>query len=271
MEKNILNTELLKSNEQSDIPNISNANIISNEDSKDKEKSENIKSISTETNKEVFEVKPKIQQQINPNHINKPKFYVLIYNLSKAKNIGTLIRSAAAFGCYQVFILGADKKILKKFFGSQGTVDKSEFVFFNKVDELKEHCEKNKIHICGVEIGKSSKPIQSHPFRGDTLFILGNEGAGMNEKQKDLCGDHLVYIPQYSNKTASLNVAVAASIIFQHYSCWAGYEEFQLNDSNEEKFGVDKSLQKNVIYYENMNSTDIKETCDSNIGSNQNN
>jgi len=30
--------------------------------------------------------------------------------------------------------------------------------------------------------------------------------------------DHFVYIPQYTDKTASLNVAVAGSIIFHHFA-----------------------------------------------------
>jgi len=37
------------------------------------------------------------------------------------------------------------------------------------------------------------------------------------EKHKEIC-DHFVYIPQYTEKTASLNVAVAGSIIFHHFA-----------------------------------------------------
>jgi tRNA G18 (ribose-2'-O)-methylase SpoU len=38
----------------------------------------------------------------------------------------------------------------------------------------------------------------------------------MNQKQKNLC-ENFVYIQQYSQKTGSLNVAIAASIIFYHF------------------------------------------------------
>lgn len=34
----------------------------------------------------------------------------------------------------------------------------------------------NNISICGVEITKNSQRVDSHPFKGDTAFILGNEG-----------------------------------------------------------------------------------------------
>ena len=55
--------------------------------------------------------------------------------------------------------------------------------------------------ICGVEILPSAKPVQAHPFHGNTAFILGNEGHGLNEKQKAICDD-FVYIPHYGRRRA---------------------------------------------------------------------
>ena len=49
----------------------------------------------------------------------------------------------------------------------------------------------------------------------------------MLENLKEIC-DQFVYIPQYTNKTASLNVTVATSIVLQRFACWAGYEESQV-------------------------------------------
>ena len=78
--------------------------------------------------------------------------------------------------------------------------------------------------IVGVEIGATSKNVVSHPFTGPTVFMLGNEGAGLSEKQQRQCDD-LVYIPQYGKGTASLNVSNAAAIILHHYATWAAYKE----------------------------------------------
>lgn len=61
---------------------------------------------------------------------------------------------------------------------------------------------------------------------------MGNEGTGILDVHKKVC-DFFVYIPQYTNKTASLNVSVAAGIIFHHFALWAGYEEA---DTFEEKY-----------------------------------
>ena len=59
----------------------------------------------------------------------------------------------------------------------------------------------------------------------------------MNEKQLGMC-DHFVYIPQFSQGTASLNVNVAASIVMHHFSTWAGYEEAE-REKDRAKFVVE--------------------------------
>ncbi len=50
------------------------------------------------------------------------------------------------------------------------------------------------------------------------------QGTGLSSKQLQLC-DKLVYIPQFGEGTASLNVAVAASIVLHSFAMWAGYPE----------------------------------------------
>ena len=59
----------------------------------------------------------------------------------------------------------------------------------------------------------------------------------MNEKQLGMC-DHFVYIPQFSQGTASLNVNVAASIVMHHFSTWSGYEEAE-REKDRAKFVVE--------------------------------
>lgn len=44
------------------------------------------------------------------------------------------------------------------------------------------------------------------------------------DKLKDIC-TQFVYIPHYTEKTASLNVAIATSICLQRFTSWAGYVE----------------------------------------------
>mmetsp|Transcript_27964 Transcript_27964/g.41692 ORF Transcript_27964/g.41692 Transcript_27964/m.41692 type:complete len:113 (-) Transcript_27964:281-619(-) len=46
----------------------------------------------------------------------------------------------------------------------------------------------------------------------------------MSQQQREAC-DFFVYIPQHSGATASLNVAVAGSIVLHHFALWAGMPE----------------------------------------------
>ena len=92
------------------------------------------------------------------------------------------------------------------------------------------------VRIVGVEIDEAAKDLEDEPFEGDTAFMMGNEGQGMNEKQVRLC-DGFVRIAQYGGGTASLNVSVAASIVLHRFHHWARGDSHQVrrycDDSND--------------------------------------
>ena len=155
---------------------------------------------------------------------NNFSFYLLIYNIQSRNNIKILIKSAISYNCKKFLVIGKEKKVLEKLFKGEKEMTskiKDYFEYFEDIESLKKYLKENNITPCGVEIGANCIPIQNHPFKGNTLFVLGNEGAGLNNKQKDLC-EQFVFIQQYSEKTGSLNVAVAASIIFYHFYVWNG-------------------------------------------------
>mmetsp|Transcript_34761 Transcript_34761/g.67618 ORF Transcript_34761/g.67618 Transcript_34761/m.67618 type:complete len:283 (-) Transcript_34761:64-912(-) len=153
---------------------------------------------------------------------DRPEMVILVYDVAKKKNIGTIIRSAVAFGVSKMLIVGNKKNL--KTFGHQRTRDFMQFVYFDKFERAVEHLKKNKFTIYGCEICEDAKSVVSHPFEGNAAFIFGNEGSGLNQKALKAC-DRFLYIPQYGHGTASLNVAVAASIVLHHFSVWAKYPE----------------------------------------------
>ena len=152
----------------------------------------------------------------------KYNFSVLIFNIQSKHNVKSIINTALSFNCDKILIIGKDKKVLQQFYSNEKNqkIINEKFIVFNNLEELKEYIKKNNIYVCGVEIGKDCIPVQKEPFKGDTLFVLGNEGMGLNQRQKELC-DQYVFIEQYSNKTGSLNVCIAASIIFYHFFQWS--------------------------------------------------
>jgi tRNA G18 (ribose-2'-O)-methylase SpoU len=147
--------------------------------------------------------------------------YMLVYNIGKRKNFGDILRSAAAFGVIEVFVVGAKKLSL---FGNQGTQRYCKFTHFESLDNAKVELQKRGIRLVGIEITDQAIPIQSFPFVGPTCFMAGNEGSGMNEQQIAAC-DSFVFIPQYSGATASLNVATATGIVLHHFALWSGKPE----------------------------------------------
>ena len=66
------------------------------------------------------------------------------------------------------------------------------------------------------------------------------QGTGLSSKQMALC-DSFVYIQQYGQGTASLNVTVATSIVLHHFAVWAGFTETQ---REQHKFVVGEKPQR---------------------------
>lgn len=171
-----------------------------------------------------------------------PRFYLLLHNVSKKQNVGMLLRSACAFGVREVLVAGSSKNV--QFFGAQGTTKHVPIAYFDSLDAAVTYAREKHCRICGVEIKPEAMAVTGSPSPFEhkipgtsgmnVAFVLGNEGVGMSEKQCSIC-DFFVFIPQYGDGTASLNVAVSAGIIFQQFAAWARYPE---RERNGEKFIV---------------------------------
>lgn len=158
---------------------------------------------------------------------NKAKMYVVIYNISKKRNVGCIIRTCVAFNVHKVFIIGNKKKKEVTFFGNMGTYKYINIEYFSNIMKLKEYLEAQNILLYGCEITENSIPVVTKPFIKDTAFLFGNEGVGINDNILKYC-DKVIYIPQYGNGTSSLNVSVSCSIILHNFAVWANYKETKI-------------------------------------------
>lgn len=147
--------------------------------------------------------------------------YVVVHNIAKRHNVGTLARSATAFGVAEMILVGR-----RDFnaFGSHGSTSHVRFRHFQSLTLARAFLKERDCDICGVEITANAVAVNEHPFRKSTAFLLGNEGTGLSDKECEIC-DFFIYIPQYGGGTASLNVTVAASIVLHHFAVWAGFSE----------------------------------------------
>eukprot|EP00322_Chrysochromulina_rotalis_P006636 CAMPEP_0115855026 /NCGR_PEP_ID=MMETSP0287-20121206/14331_1 /TAXON_ID=412157 /ORGANISM="Chrysochromulina rotalis, Strain UIO044" /LENGTH=261 /DNA_ID=CAMNT_0003309169 /DNA_START=204 /DNA_END=989 /DNA_ORIENTATION=- len=150
------------------------------------------------------------------------KSILVLHNVAKKKNFGELIRTAAAMGVGEIVVIGAAKLAS---FGAHGTPGHVKFSHFDKLADAVAYLHNVQgACLCGVEITPDAKPVQSHPFRGTTAFLMGNEGQGLTPSQLSAC-DQFVYIPQHSSATASLNVNAACAVVLHHFAMWAQLPE----------------------------------------------
>lgn len=164
-----------------------------------------------------------------------PDCYMMVTNISKRHNVGQLMRSCVAFGVKKLIVCGNGKATT---FGAQGTERYMGVDQYPRVRDAVAALKARGVTICGIEITADAVPVESHPFRGPTAFMAGAEGDGLPEVHKALC-DHFVYIKQCGvGGTASLNVAIASSIVLHHFSVWAGYPELPRDSSGLDKFAL---------------------------------
>ena len=151
-----------------------------------------------------------------------PQSILVLHNVSKKTNFGELIRTAAALGVCEIIIVGAQKL---NSFGSHGTCGHMRFSHFDRFADAVAYVRSVRgARLCGVEITTDAAPVQTHPFRGTTAFLMGNEGHGLTPPQIAAC-DHFVYIPQHSDATASLNVNAACAVVLHHFAMYATFPE----------------------------------------------
>ncbi len=152
---------------------------------------------------------------------NEPsKNYLIICHISKINNIKQLVKIAIAFNCIPVLVgLNSLVDEVRSQFNDFG---RSEMLTFEKLLEAKEYLSERGVKIIGIEILEEALPLQSFIFPPTFALMPGNEGTGLNEKQKSM-SDLFVYIPQYGCGTASLNVHVATTLVLhQHYMTTLG-------------------------------------------------
>lgn len=157
----------------------------------------------------------------SPKQLSSPEFFLVLSNISKRQNFGTLLRSACGFGVSEVLVVG-EKKLMT--FGNKGTLAHLSLTHYENINQVVDIVKEKEMDLVGIEISQDSKPVYPHPFKRSTAFILGNEGTGLDQKYINLC-DYLIHIPLYGAGTASLNVAIAGSIVFHHFGIWAGFAE----------------------------------------------
>jgi len=133
-------------------------------------------------------------------------------------NIGTLIRSADAFGAGGVIVTGHaadvyDPKAVRASTGSLVSVPAvrvaSRRAVLDWVTGLRDRG--IAVQLVGTD-EKGDLDAARCDFTQPTLLLIGNETAGLSSAWREAC-DHLIRIPMAATAASSLNAATAASVV----------------------------------------------------------
>lgn len=149
------------------------------------------------------------------NELMMKKRYLILDDLQDPGNIGTLIRSALAFGIDQVILSKNcvdlyNDKLLRAMQGANFHIS----CIYGDLTEIIEKLQANGIVVVGSAL-ENGQDISLIEKTEKMAFIVGNEGNGMNQNILDKC-DYIGYIPIQTIE--SLNVAIAGSILMYHFS-----------------------------------------------------
>lgn len=131
-------------------------------------------------------------------------------------NLGAIIRSAAAFGLSGVIIpehrqAPITGTVVKT---SVGMVFRVPIISVGNVNQTLRALKDSGFWIYGLDM--EGENLTTSKFDRPSVFVVGNEGAGIREKSLELC-DHRLSIPMHE-RAESLNVAASAAVTFYEWS-----------------------------------------------------
>lgn len=137
---------------------------------------------------------------------------IAIENLERDYNMGTIVRSANAFGVRHVHIIG------RRQWNKRGAMMTDKYLhvhYFETSDEFVEMMKKSDKELIAIENNVVSEPLLSVKLPKNAVLIFGSEGAGISEELISKA-DKTVHIEQLGS-TRSLNVGVAAGIVMYEW------------------------------------------------------
>lgn len=146
--------------------------------------------------------------------VNHGKRYLLLDRVQDPGNVGTIMRTALAFG-YDQIIMSDDcvdlynDKVIRS---TQGAMFQMNVCTINIVDAI-EILKQNNVHVYGTSL-KNAMSIEHYERYDKMAFVMGNEGQGVSDEVLSLCEGN-IYIPIQSIE--SLNVGVASAIMMYHF------------------------------------------------------
>ena len=143
---------------------------------------------------------------------------IVLCSVADPSNLGSVIRSAVAFGAEHIILTGdtADIYNPKTVRSAMGSLFRIKCTRVSSFESLADYLHSKGRRLYAAELRPGAKSLSLVNLSQKDLFVIGNEGHGIPEDISRLC-DGSVYIP-ISSKTESLNASVAAAVFMWEQS-----------------------------------------------------
>jgi len=134
-------------------------------------------------------------------------FHVAVENWSHDFNIGSVVRTANAFGCAAVHIVG------RRRWNKRGAMvtDRYQHVHHHPdIAALSAWADERGLPLIGADNLPGAVPLETHPLPHKMVLVFGQEGPGLSEEAHEACSA-VLSIAQYGS-TRSINAGAAAAI-----------------------------------------------------------
>lgn len=140
------------------------------------------------------------------------KLEIAIENLERDFNMGTIVRSANAFGVRTVHVIG------RKQWNKRGAMMTDKYLtvkYHATIDEFLNSMEKAGRNVVAIDNVDGAVDLSTATLPGNAVLIFGAEGPGLSDEllQKS---SSVVAIEQFGS-TRSINVGVAAGIVMYEW------------------------------------------------------
>lgn len=141
----------------------------------------------------------------------EPRRIIVLENLQDPGNVGTVLRTADAFGIDAVILVGACADVYnpKTVRASMGAIFRQR-VLSMSIDELSAYTKQHGLPLYGAALSEAARDIRRTDLKKAAVAV-GSEGRGLSDELLSVCGGEII-IPM-DPCAESLNAAVAASVI----------------------------------------------------------
>lgn len=143
----------------------------------------------------------------------KEERYLLLSSIRDPGNLGTILRSASAFGIDAVLLSPdcTDPYHPRAVRAAMGAVFRVPTVRLEDASSFVSLFRSAERRVLAAELRPGALSLAEYPLRASDLLIIGNEGHGIPEALSAAC-DASVYIP-IAQEAESLNAAAAATVL----------------------------------------------------------